>query len=222
MKRKAKPANSVLDIRRKEDYYKHIRKYKDFKDNNQYKHRFNKKYKHLFIDDLPYQSEWKVKQYMSTDGVYKSLNRLKNEGYFTTEIDNNKKLIPTSEVEEELFRREMCCFRDWRIWIDDKNRNTAKREGYNQKRRTRKFYMTFANRPKLFFGKFDVKRAKHAEKVANYLYENMYIFDKDSPYYLTDKELRNFVKLHMQTNKFLKEDFKLLITNFKEKTKITK
>jgi hypothetical protein len=219
MKYKTKPANSKLDIRRKEDYYKHIRKYKDFKDNNQYRHRFNKKYKHLLIDDLPYQSEWKVKQYMSTDGIYKSLNHLKKNGYFTTEIDNIKKLIPTSEVEEELFRREMCCFRDWRIWIDDNNRNTAKRENYNKKRRTRKFYMTFANRPKLFFGKFDVKRAKHAEKVANHLYKHLYIFDKDSPYYLADKEIRNFVKLYMQTNKFLTEDFKLLILNFKENSK---
>lgn len=222
MKHKAKPANSKLDIRRKEDYYKHIRKYKDFKDNNQYKHRFNKKYKHLFIDDLPYQSEWKVKQYMTTDGVYKSLNWLEKNGYFTTEVENNKKLIPSSEIEEELFRREMCCFRDWRIWIDDNNRNTAKRENYNKKRRTRRFYMTFTNRPKLFFGKFDIKRATHAEKVANHLYANLYIFDKDSPYYLTDKEIRNFVKLHMQTNKFLKEDFKLLIANFKENVKKTK
>lgn len=219
MKRKAKPANSKLDIRRKEDYYKHIRKYKDFKDNNQYKHRFNKNYKQLFVEDLPYQSEWKVKQYMQTNGIYKSLNYLKKNELFTTEIDNNKKLIPTSEVEEELFRREMCCFRDWRIWIDDKNRNTAKRESYNRKRRTRKFFMTFANRPKLFFGKFDTKRAAHAQKVANHLYANSYIFDKESPYYLTDKEIRNFVKLHMQTNKFLKEDFKLLIINFKENAK---
>lgn len=221
-KRKAKPANSILDIRRKENYYKHIRKYKDFKDNNQYKHRFNKKYKQLFNEDLPFQSEWKVKQYLTTYGVYKGLNYLKNHNFLTTEIDNNKKLIPTSEIEEELFRREMCCFRDWRIWVDDKNRNNAKREKFNQKRRTRKFFMCFNNRPKLMFGRFDTKRATHAEKVANYLYKNSYIFDKNSPYYLTDKEIRKFVKLKMQTNKFLTEDFKLLILNFKENAKNAK
>lgn len=151
MPHRAKPANSKEDLRRKQEYYNHVRKYKDFKDNNQYKHRFNKKYKQLYVEDLPFQSEWKVQQYMHCDAIYKSLNYLKENGYFTTEMDGNKKLIPSSEVEEELFRREMCCFRDWRIWIDDKNRNTAKRQEYNKRRRTRKFFMTFANRRKLFF-----------------------------------------------------------------------
>lgn len=217
MTRRAKPANTKADLRRKENYYKHIRKYKDFKNNNQYRHRFNKKYKNLYIDDLPYQSAWKVKQYMSTDGIYKSFNYLIKNEYFTAEKDNNKKIIPSEEIEEELFRREMCCFRDWRIWIDDKNRNTAKRENYNKKRRTRKFFMTFNNRPRLFFGKFDIKRAKHAEKVAKYLYENSYIFDKNSPYFLTDKEIRKLVKDKMQTNKFISLDLKACILTIKDK-----
>lgn len=217
MPHRAKPANTKEDLRRKEEYYKHIRKYKDFKDNNQYRHRFNKKYKQLYVEDLPFQSEWKVQQYMHTDAIYKSLNYLKENGYFTTEIDNNKKLIPSSEVEEELFRREMCCFRDWRIWIDDKNRNTAKRQEYNKRRRTRKFFMTFPNRSRLFFGRFDTKRAKHAEEVANYLYQNAYIFDKNSPYYLTDKEVRKLVRDKMQTNSYKKLDLQSYISeNFRK------
>lgn len=216
-KRRAKPANSKLDLRRKENYYKHIRKYKDFKANNQYRHRFNKNYKKIYNEDLPYQSEWKVKKYIQTFGIYKGLKYLKDNGYFTAEIDNNKKLIPTSEVEEELFRREMCCFRDWRIWIDDNIRNTARRENYNKKRRTKKFFMTFDNRPKLFFGKFDIKRTKHAGEVANYLYENSYIFDKNSPYYLNDKEIRKLVKLKMQTNSYKNMDLKAYILELKKK-----
>lgn len=216
MTRRTNPANSKADIRRKENYYKHIRKYKDFKDNNQYRHRFNKKYKELYIDDLPYQSAWKVKQYMTTNAIYKSFNYLSNNDFFTAETDNNKKLIPSSEVEEELFRREMCCFRDWRIWIDDKNRNTAKQQNYNKKRRTKKFFMTFPNRRKFCFGKFDIKRASHAKKIADYLYANLYIFDKKSPYYLTDKEIFKLVKDKMQTNKFFSIDLKHYISTIKE------
>lgn len=215
MSRKAKPANSKADIRRKEDYYKHIRKYKDFKDNNQYKHRFNKNYKQLFVKDLPYQSEWKVKQYMQTNGIYKSLNYLKKNEFFTTEIDDNKKLILTSEVEEELFRREMCCFRDWRIWIDDKNRNTAKQQNYNKKKRTKKFFITMPDGHRFCFGKFDIKRASHAKKIADYLYANLYIFDKKSPYYLTDKEIFKLVKNKMQTNTFFNTDLKTYILSLK-------
>lgn len=68
-----------------------------------------------------------------------------------------------------------------------------------------------------FFGKFDIKRAKHAGEVADYLYKNSYIFDKNSPYYLNDKEIRKLVKLKMQTNSYKNMDLKAYILELKKK-----
>ena len=77
--------------------------------------------------------------------------------------------------------------------------------------------MTFPNRRKFCFGKFDIKRASHAKKIADYLYANLYIFDKKSPYYLTDKEIFKLVKDKMQTNTFFNTDLKSYISAIKNK-----
>ena len=66
-------------------------------------------------------------------------------------------------------------------------------------------------------GTYDTKRMKLAKDVAAFLLTNDYIFDKNSPYYLTDVQVRRLVKEKMMTRAFEKLDFKAHVLEFKAK-----
>lgn len=66
-------------------------------------------------------------------------------------------------------------------------------------------------------GTYDTKRLKLAKDVAAFLLTNDYIFDKNSPYYLTDVQVRRLVKEKMMTRAFEKLDFKSHVLEFKAK-----
>lgn len=66
-------------------------------------------------------------------------------------------------------------------------------------------------------GTYDTKRAKLAKDVAMFLLTNDYIFDKNSPYYLTDVQVRRMVREKMMTRAFEKLDFKSYVLEFKDK-----
>ena len=66
-------------------------------------------------------------------------------------------------------------------------------------------------------GTYDTKRVKLARDVAAFLLTNDYIFDKNSPYYLTDVQVRRLVKEKMMTRAFEKLDFKPHVLEFKAK-----
>lgn len=139
------------EVRRREEKFPHIRDPKDYKDNAQHLHRFNKDYRKKFNTENRYQYYSDVSKYMTDFGIYKKMSQLVKEGYFTIDYIGNRKIIPSSEVEEELFRREMCTFRDWTIWDRDKQRKTAKKKQSAAKRRSKRFYIEIPGRKKLWF-----------------------------------------------------------------------
>ena len=207
------------EIRRREEKFPHLRKAKDYKDNCQHKHRFNKAYRKEFDTTNPYQYYSTVEKYMDDFGIYKTMRALVKEGYFSIDYIGRRRIIPSAEVEEELFRREMCTFRDWVIWDNDKCREFAKRRVAASKRRTKRFFLTAPGRKhKLFFGKFDTRNVKLARDVANFLLSNNFIFDENSEYYLTDKQIRSFVREKCGTHAFEKLDFKDYILSLKAKS----
>lgn len=213
------PPWDVKEIRRREEKFPHLRKSKDYKTNCQHLHRFNKSYRELFDIDNRYQFYSIVSKYMEDFGIYKNMNYLVKNGFFDIDYIGSRKIIPSEQVEEELFRRELCTFRDWIIWDNDKSRENSKKEKRKVKNRTKRFYMTFPDRPKLWFGTYDIKRTKLAKDVANFLYKNDYIFDKNSPYFLKDSEIRKLVREKMMTRSFEKLNLQSYISEFKLKIK---
>jgi hypothetical protein len=154
---------------------------------------------------------------MDTFNIYKSIDYLVKNKYFDIDYIGKRKIIPSEQVEEELFRREMCTFRDWLIWDNDKSRENAKQNKRAQKRRTRRFYMILPNGRKFWFGTYDIKRAKLAKDVSDFLYKHSYIFDKASYYYLTDAQIRKMVREKMMTRSFEKLNLQLYISALKSK-----
>lgn len=154
---------------------------------------------------------------MTTFNIYKNINYLVKNGYFDIDYIGKRKIIPSEQVKEELFRREMCTFRDWLIWDHDRSRENAKKNKYNVKRRSKRFYIKTPCGRKIWYGTYDVKRATLARDVAIYLLKNSYIFDKSSPYYLTDVQLRKLVKEKMMSRSFEKLNLKDYLLEFKEK-----
>lgn len=203
------PPKDKKEVRKKEEKYPHLRKAKDYKANCQHLHRFNKAYREKFDTDNKYQFYSEVSKYMETFDIYKNMHFLEKNGYFTIDYIGKRKIIPSTEVEEELFRREMCTFRDWIIWETDKTREYAKRNVASAKRRSQRFYIQIPNRKKkLYFGSFDSRKIKLVKEVADYLLKNDFIFDSGSEYYLSDKQIRAFVNKHCQTKAFKKIDIK--------------
>jgi len=135
------PPHDKMEIRRREEKFPHLRKAKDYKDNCQHKHRFNKSYRTLYDTNNKYQYYSVVTKYMDTFDIYKSINYLVKNKFFNIDYIGRRKIIPSEQVEEELFRREMCTFRDWIIWNNDKTREFAKRKQSYQKRRIKRFYL---------------------------------------------------------------------------------
>ena len=212
------PPKDKKEVRKKEEKYPHLRKAKDYKDNCQHLHRFNKSYREKFDVDNKYQFYSDVSKYMDTFDIYKNMRFLEKNGYFTIDYIGNRKIISSLEVEEELFRREMCTFRDWLIWESDRTREFAKRNTANAKRRSKRFYIKVPNRKnKMFFGTFDTRKLKLAKDVASYLLSNSYIFDKNSPYYMEDSQIRTFVKKKCSTRLFQNIDLKEYVMSLKSK-----
>ena len=197
------PPKDKKEVRKKEEKYPHLRKAEDYKENCQHLHRFNKTYREKFDINNQYQFYSDVSKYMETFDIYKNMRFLEKNGYFTIDYIGNRKIIPSFEVEEELFRREMCTFRDWIIWENDKSREYAKRNIAAAKKRSRRFYIEIPDRKsKMFFGEFDIRKTKLARDVATYLLSNSYIFEKTSPYYMKDSQIRTFVKKNCATHSF--------------------
>lgn len=211
------PPRDKKEVRRREEKFPHLRKAKDYKENNQHRNRFNKSYRTLFDIDNKYQYYSNVSKYMDTFNIYKSIDYLVKNKYFDIDYIGKRKIIPSVQVEEELFRREMCTFRDWIIWDNDKSRENAKRNKFNQKRRTRKFFMILKDKRKFWFGSYDIKRAKLAKDVSTFLYKHDYIFDKNSPYYLTDTQIRKMVREKMMSRSFEKLNIQSYIISLKSK-----
>lgn len=69
------------------------------------------------------------------------------------------------------------------------------------------------------FGTYDIKRINLAKDVAAYLLKNDFIFDKNSIYYLTDKEIRKMVREKMMSRAFEQMDLKSYISKLKKKRK---
>ena len=86
------PPHDKMEIRRREEKFPHLRKAKDYKDNCQHKHRFNKSYRTLYDINNKYQYYSVVTKYMDTFDIYKSINYLvKNKSqicgfYFITTL----------------------------------------------------------------------------------------------------------------------------------------
>ena len=211
------PPHDKKEIRRREEKFPHLRKAKDYKENNQHANRLNKSYRTLFDIDNKYQYYSVVSKYMDTFNIYKSIDYLVKNKYFDIDYIGKRKIIPSEQVEEELFRREMCTFRDWLIWDNDKSRENAKKNKSAQKRRTRKFYMILPDGRKFWFGSYDTKRVKLAKDVSNFLYKHCYIFDKQSPYYLSDAQIRKVVREKMMTRSFEKLNLQSYISEIKDK-----
>lgn len=211
------PPRDKKEVRRREEKFPHLRKAKDYKENNQHRNRFNKSYRTLFDTDNKYQYYSNVSKYMDTFNIYKSIDYLVKNKYFDIDYIGKRKIIPSEQVEEELFRREMCTFRDWIIWDNDRSRENAKRNKFNQKRRTRKFFMILKDKRKFWFGSYDIKRAKLAKDVSIFLYKHDYIFDKNSPYYLTDTQIRKMVREKMMSRSFEKLNIQSYIISLKSK-----
>ena len=204
------------EIRRREEKFPHLRKEKDYKENAQHLNRFNKDYRKKFDVENRYQFYTSVASYMDDFGIYKNMRYLEKNGFFSIDYIGNRRIIPSGEVEEELFRREMCTFRDWVIWDNDKTREYAKRNAYKSKRRSKRFYVESPEGKKIWFGTYDSKRFNLAKDVAIFLMSNAYIFDKNSEYYLTETQLRKLVREHMMTRAFEKIDIKEVILNLKK------
>ena len=204
------------EIRKREKKFSHLRKSKEYKNNCQHLHRFNKDYRKKFNTENRYQFYSDVTSYMTTFGIYKNMHYLEKNKYFTIDYIGRRRIIPSFEVEEELFRREMCTFRDWVIWDNDKSREYAKRNSYKAKRNSKRFYIVSPAGKKVWFGTYDIHRYNLAKDVADFLIKNNYIFDKNSIYYLTDTQLRKIVRKHMMSRAFEKLDFKETILNFKK------
>jgi hypothetical protein len=210
------PPKDKKQIRKKEEKYSHLRKAKDYNNNSQFKHRFNKAYKREFKLDEKYQYFSSVKKYLTTYKIYKSIDFLTKKGYFEIDYIGKRKIIPSEQVIEELFRRELCVFRDTLIWENDKKREYAKRKKYHEKRRIKPFYIILPSGEKFCFGKFDVKRAKLAESVAMLLLNNIYIFDKESEFYMKPSQIRKMVNEKMHTRHFEKANFKELVLKYQK------
>lgn len=139
------------EIRRREEKFPHLRKAKDYKENAQHLNRFNKDYRKKFDNENAYQFYANVASYMDDYGIYKNMYYLEKNGFFTIDYIGNRRIISSKEVEEELFRRELCTFRDWVIWDNDKSREYAKRNQRYAKRRSKRFYIEIPGRHKLWF-----------------------------------------------------------------------
>lgn len=210
------PPKDKKEVRKKEEKYPHLRKAKDYKANSQHLNRFNKSYREKFDVDNQYQFYSDVSKYMESFNIYKNMYFLEKNGYFTIDYIGNRKIIPSAEIEEELFRREMCTFRDFIIWEADKSREYAKRNVAAAKRRTRRFYIEVPGQDrKLYFGSFDIQKIKLAKDVATFLLQNNFIFNKNSEYFLTDKQIRAFVNKHCKTRAFERIDLKTYILELK-------
>lgn len=218
MKRKywQNPPWDKQEVRRREEKFPHLRKKRDYKENCQHLHRFNKDYRKKFDTENKYQFYASVASYMDTFGIYKSMNHLVKNKFFSIDYIGKRRIIPSEEVEEELFRREMCTFRDWVIWDNDKAREYAKRDAKKVKRRSKRFFIKTPEGRKVWFGTFDVKRYNFVKDVATFLLSNSYIFDKNSEYYLTDTQIRKLVREHMMSRTFEKIDIKAVILQLKK------
>lgn len=133
-----KPPLSKKDVRYREEKYNHLRKHKDYKENAQCLNRFNKKYRKIFDPTVPYQYFVDVKKYIEPMKIYKGKKYLINHGYFTLDYIGRYRIVPTIEVLEELFRREMCAFKDWTIWNNDRVRENFKKEKRKLKKKAAK------------------------------------------------------------------------------------
>lgn len=195
----------------KERLYGILRAYKNYKRDSQYIHRFDKSYKKIFNEFIPYQSENSVRKYMrSFRGVYPSFNKLKEDGHLTKIKKGHRNYIPTEEVEEELFKREMCVFRDWRMWLDHRKlRNHKNVTTYYKRVNKREFWMIIPGTDRKFLiGLFLPEKSSFVEKIYNLLCENSYIFDETSEYYLPDKEIQKMIRRNFNTSKDLSFNIK--------------
>lgn len=211
------PPRDKMEIKRREEKFPHLRKAKDYKDNCQHLKRFNKDYRKKFDTENKYQFYSIVKSYLDDFGIYKNMYYLEKNGFFSVDYIGNRRIIPSEEIEEELFRREMCTFRDWVIWDNDKSREYSKRNAYKSKRRSKRFYIQSSDGKKIWFGTYDTKRFNLAKDVATFLLSNDYIFDKNSEYYLTDSQIRKIVRKHMMSRAFEKIDLQQVICKLKKK-----
>lgn len=209
-KRWKNPPKDKRQVRNREEKYGHIRKKKNFSNMNQYKNRFDKSYKKLFNCSAKYQKYATVKKFLKTYRIYKGITFLENNKYFNIDYQGKFKIIPTQEVEEELFRREMCAFKDLQAWKNDIKRKEIKKN----KLKTMRFYIII-NGKKECYGRFREDNAPQAKRVAELLLKNSYIFDKYSPYYLPIADIRKMVNKHLQTKKSLQTDIKALIAQIK-------
>lgn len=199
------------DIIKNEIKYRVIRKWKYFKDESQYKNRFCRDYKKKFNEFLEYQPYGIVQQYFKTYGIYYSINKLQQHNLLKCEIDKNgHKAIKTKYVEDELFRREMCNFVDWKVWIDGRVKFISKKLVKKRKKESSNYLMVVPGRKKFLMGKFDGDKHWLAKKVYEYLKENLYVFDKSSPYYLSDEDIRTIIKSNFRTGRGVEKNLKLL------------
>lgn len=210
------PPKDKLEVRKKEEKYNHLRKAKDYKDNAQLLHRFDNSYRTKFDVSKPYQMYTVVKDYMKTFKIYKSLEYLINNKFFNIDYIGNRRIIPNEDVLDEIFRREMCVFRDWIIWENDKKRERAKQIKRKEKKNSKRFFININNR-RIWFGTYPLNRFNLAKDVAAFLLKNDYIFDKSSQYYLKDAELRKIVRQKMHSRSFEKMDLKSYILKIKQK-----
>lgn len=204
------PPKDKKQIRKREEKYGHIRHKKDFSAKNQYKNNFDKSYKKLFDVDSKYQKYATVKKYLKPQKIYKGITFLENNSYFNIDYIGKFKIIPSEEVEEELFRREMCAFKNLQCWKNDIKRRSIKRK----KEKTMRFYLII-NGKKECYGRFLESHAIQAKRVAELLINNSYIFDKTSPFYMSMPNIRKMVNRYLQTKKSLSSDLKALIIKIK-------
>lgn len=133
-----KPPKSKQEVQKREKKYNHLRKSKDYKSNAQTLNRFNKSYRKLLDLSAPYQYYSEVEKYMDTHKIYKGMTYLVNRGYFNVDYIGNRRIIPTDEILEELFRREICAFKDWTIWNNDHRSELYKKDKIKRRHKREK------------------------------------------------------------------------------------
>lgn len=122
-----------------------------------------------------------------------SLATLENKGLITKFKAGKHVYIPTDEIEQEMLRRELCCYKDRQLFETEKNyKEYGKIIKYRSKFTRKQKVWLRINGEKWFAGEYPEARMGKVKKVMQYFYKNKHLFDKKS-----SRRLRRptFVKL---------------------------
>lgn len=148
--------------------------------------------------------------YLKNIGAIKPFGKNEEKRPQTTSEDRYVKL---SEIKYEMFKRELCIMLDTKCWRQERrlSRNKKIRDAINESRAP--VYM-MVNGEKVYLGKFSNLRMGTIQKMIKLLQDNLYVFDKNSEYYLEQSKLRYLLNWIFTRNIDKITDFKKYIKDF--------